>query len=84
MDESGVSAVFSSSPPVTTQPISTTTVVEIEIPSELDFLALTTEGELVRGSDLWLKTDTSESGDSSLESENGFGQDMLLWFWAPN
>ena len=84
MDESGVPAVFSSSPPVTTQPTSTTTVIEIEIPSELDFLALTTDGELVSGSDLWLKTDTSESGDSLLESENGFAQDMLLWFWAPN
>ena len=84
VDESGVPAVFSSSPPVTTQPASTTTVIEIEIPSELDFLALTTDGELVSGSDLWLKTDTSESGDSSIESENGSGQDMLLWFWAPN
>ena len=84
MDESGVPAVFSSSPPVTTQPPSTTTVIEIEIPSELDFLALTTNGELVSGSDLWLKTDTSGSGDSLLESENGFAQDMLLWFWAPN
>tara|TARA_B100000686_G_C15895712_1_gene527803 strand:+ start:114 stop:398 length:285 start_codon:yes stop_codon:yes gene_type:complete len=84
VDESGTTDISSSSTSVFTQLPSITTVVEIEIPSELDFVALTTDGELVSGSDLWLKTDTSQSGDSSLESENGFAQDMLLWFWAPN
>ncbi len=73
-----------SSMPVVTEMPSTTTVVEIEIPSELDFVALTTDGDLVNGSDLWLNRSDSNSTDSFSESENGFGQDILLWFWSPN
>ena len=73
-----------SSMPVVTELPSTTTVVEIEIPSELDFVALTTDGDLVNGSDLWLNRSDSNSTDSFSESENGFGQDILLWFWSPN
>tara|TARA_B100000929_G_scaffold12423_2_gene10356 strand:+ start:5050 stop:5265 length:216 start_codon:yes stop_codon:yes gene_type:complete len=70
--------------PVVTQLPSTTTVVEIEIPSELDFVALTTDGDLVNGSDLWLNPNNSDSIGDLSESGNGFGQDILLWFWAPN
>ncbi len=70
--------------PVVTELPSTTTVVEIEIPSELDFVALTTDGDLVNGSDLWLNRSDSNSTDSFSESENDFGQDILLWFWSPN
>ncbi len=73
-----------SSMPVVTELPSTTTVVEIEIPSELDFVALTTDGDLVNGSDLWLNRSDSNSTDSFSESENDFGQDILLWFWSPN
>ena len=73
-----------SSMPVVTEMPSTTTVAEIEIPSELDFVALTTDGDLVNGSDLWLNRSDSNSTDSFSESENGFGQDILLWFWSPN
>ncbi len=73
-----------SSMPVVTEMPSTTTVVEIEIPSELDFVALTTDGDLVNGSDLWLNRSDSNSTDSFSESENDFGQDILLWFWSPN
>jgi len=58
--------------------------VEIEIPSELDFVALTTDGDLVNGSDLWLNPNNSDSIGDLSESGNGFGQDILLWFWAPN
>ena len=72
------------STPVVAQLPSTTTVVEIEIPSELDFVALTTGGDLVNGSDLWLNPNNSDSTDNLSESENGYGQDILLWFWAPN
>ena len=49
--ESGTPTTSSTS--VIAQLPSTTTVVEIEIPSELDFVALTTGGDLVNGSDLW-------------------------------
>ena len=73
-----------SSMPVVTEMPSTTTVAEIEIPSELDFVALTTDGDLINGSDLWLNRSDSNSTDSFSESENGFGQDILLWFWSPN
>lgn len=73
-----------SSMPVVTEMPSTTTVAEIEIPSELDFVALTTDGDLIDGSDLWLNRSDSNSTDSFSESENGFGQDILLWFWSPN
>ena len=73
-----------SSMPVVAQLPSTTTVVEIEIPSELDFVALTTGGDLVNGSDLWLNQNNSDSTGDLSESENGYGQDILLWFWAPN
>ena len=73
-----------SSMPVVTEIPSTTTVAEIEIPSELDFVALTTDGDLIDGSDLWLNRSDSNSTDSFSESENGFGQDILLWFWSPN
>ena len=73
-----------SSMPVVTEMPSTTTVAEIEIPSELDFVALTTDGDLIDGSDLWLNQSDSNSTDSFSESENGFGQDILLWFWSPN
>lgn len=73
-----------SSMPVVTEMPSTTTVAEIEIPSELDFVALTTDGDLVNGSDLWLNRSDSNSTDSFSESENDFGQDILLWFWSPN
>jgi hypothetical protein len=52
--------------------------------SELDFVALTTGGDLVNGSDLWLNPNNSGSTGDLSESENGFGQDILLWFWAPN
>ena len=72
------------STPVVAQLPSTTTVVEIEIPSELDFVALTTGGDLVNGADLWLNPNNSDSTDNLSESENGYGQDILLWFWAPN
>ena len=81
--ESGTPTTTSSMPVVTQLP-STTTVVEIEIPSELDFVALTTDGDLVNGSDLWLNQSDSNSTDSFSESENGFGQDILLWFCSPN
>jgi len=81
--ESGTPTTTSSMPVVTEMP-STTTVVEIEIPSELDFVAFTTDGDLVNGSDLWLNRSDSNSTDSFSESENGFGQDILLWFWSPN
>ena len=74
----------SSSTSVIAQLPSTTTLAEIEIPSELDFVALTTDGDLVNGSDLWLNRSDSNSTDSFSESENGFGQDILLWFWSPN
>ena len=73
-----------SSMPVVAQLPSTTTVVEIEIPSELDFVALTTGGDLVNGSDLWLNPNNSDSTGNLSESENGYVQDILLWFWAPN
>ena len=73
-----------SSMPVVTEMPSTTTVVEIEIPSELDFVAFTTDGYLINGPDLWLNRSDSNSTDSFSESENGFGQDILLWFWSPN
>ena len=73
-----------SSTPVVAQLPSTTTVVEIEIPSELDFVALTTGGDLVNGSDLWLNPNNYDSTGNLSESENGYGQDILLWFWAPN
>ncbi|HJL91593.1 MAG: hypothetical protein QF837_03075 [Acidimicrobiales bacterium] len=82
MGESGTPTT--SSMPVVTELPSTTTVVEIEIPSELDFVALTTDGDLVNGSDLWLNRSDSNSTDSFSESENDFGQDILLWFWSPN
>jgi len=84
VDESGTPITSSSSTSVVTQLPSTTTVVEIEIPSELDFVALTTDGDLVNGSDLWLNPNNSGSTGDLSESENGFGQDILLWFWAPN
>ena len=84
VDESGTPITFSSSTSVVTQLPSTTTVVEIEIPSELDFVALTTDGDLVNGSDLWLNPNNSDSIGDLSESGNGFGQDILLWFWAPN
>ena len=83
MGESGTPTTTSSMPVVTQLP-STTTVVEIEIPSELDFVALTTDGDLVNGSDLWLNPNNSDSIGDLSESGNGFGQDILLWFWAPN
>jgi hypothetical protein len=67
----------SSTTTVVTQLESTTTVVKINVPSELDFVALTTDDELVSGYDLWVNTNDSES-------ENEFGQDILFWFWAPN
>jgi len=79
----GESGTTTSMPVVTEMP-STTTVAEIEIPSELDFVALTTDGDLIDGSDLWLNQSDSNSTDSFSESENGFGQDILLWFWSPN
>ena len=82
--ESGTPITSSSSTSVVTQLPSTTTVVEIEIPSELDFVALTTDGDLVNGSDLWLNPNNSDSTGNLSESENSFGQDILLWFWAPN
>lgn len=84
VDESGTPIASSSSTSVVAQLPSTTTVVEIEIPSELDFVALTTDGDLVNGSDLWLNPNNSGSTGDLSESENGFGQDILLWFWAPN
>ena len=80
--ESGTPTTSSTS--VIAQLPSTTTVVEIEIPSELDFVALTTGGDLVNGSDLWLNPNNSDSTGNLSESENGYGQDILLWFWAPN
>ena len=80
--ESGTPTTSSTS--VIAQLPSTTTVVEIEIPSELDFVALTTDGDLVNGSDLWLNQNNSDSTGDLSESENGYGQDILLWFWAPN
>ena len=80
--ESGTPTTSSTS--VIAQLPSTTTVVEIEIPSELDFVALTTGGDLVNGSDLWLNQNNSDSTGDLSESENGYGQDILLWFWAPN
>jgi len=80
--ESGTPTTSSTS--VIAQLPSTTTVVEIEIPSELDFVALTTGGDLVNGSDLWLNPNNSDSTGDLSESENGYGQDILLWFWAPN
>ena len=80
--ESGTPTTSSTS--VIAQLPSTTTVVEIEIPSELDFVALTTDGDLVNGSDLWLNPNNSDSTGDLSESENGYGQDILLWFWAPN
>ena len=67
----------SSTTTVVTQLESTTTDVKINVPSELDFVALTTDDELVSGYDLWVNTNDSES-------ENEFGQDILFWFWAPN
>ena len=73
----GESGTTTSMPVVTEMP-STTTVAEIEIPSELDFVALTTDGDLIDGSDLWLNRSDSNSTDSFSESENGFGQDILL------
>ena len=82
VDESGTPTTSSTS--VIAQLPSTTTVVEIEIPSELDFVALTTGGDLVNGSDLWLNPNNSDSTGDLSESENGYGQDILLWFWAPN
>jgi len=84
VDESGTPITSSSSTSVVTELPSTTTVVEIEIPSELDFVALTTDGDLVNGSDLWLNPNNSDSTGNLSESENSFGQDILLWFWAPN
>ena len=84
MGESGAPTNTTSSMPVVTEMPSTTTVAEIEIPSELDFVALTTDGDLIDGSDLWLNQSDSNSTDSFSESENGFGQDILLWFWSPN
>ena len=80
--ESGTPTTSSTS--VIAQLPSTTTVVEIEIPSELDFVALTTGGDLVNGSDLLLNPNNSDSTGDLSESENGYGQDILLWFWAPN
>ena len=80
--ESGTPTTSSTS--VIAQLPSTTTVVEIEIPSELDFVALTTGGDLVNGSDLWLNPNNSDSTGDLSESENGYGQDILLWLWAPN
>ena len=81
--ESGTPTTTSSTPVVAQLP-STTTVAEIEIPSELDFVALTTDGDLIDGSDLWLNPNNSDSTGDLSESENGYGQDILLWFWAPN
>ena len=84
VDESGTPITSSSSTSVVTQLPSTTTVVEIEIPSELDFVALTTDGDLIDGSDLWLNRSDSNSTDSFSESEKIFGQDILLLHWSPN
>ncbi len=71
------------SPPTTISQIeTTTTVMEIVIPSELDFIALTTKGEIVKGGDLWLND--YKQGNNLSKSETGLGQDVLFWFWAPN
>ena len=56
--------------------------MEIVIPSELDFIALTTKGEIVKGSDLWLND--YKQGNNLSKSETGLVQDVLFWFWAPN
>ena len=78
-----------STPPTTStskvaQPESTTTVVELPMPQELDFFATTTDGDRIAGSELWLATNAYETKDEASEIKNEFDEDIVFWFWAPN
>ncbi len=81
-NDSMTSAKSSSSSTTFPRVETTTTIVEIVVPSELDFIAVTTEGETVDGRELWL--DGDEATDNLSQNGNRFGQDVLFWFWAPN
>lgn len=78
-----------STPPTTStskvaQPESTTTVVELPMPQELDFFATTTDGDRIAGSELWLATNAYETKDEASDIKNEFDEDIVFWFWAPN
>ena len=78
-----------STPPTTStskvaRPESTTTVVELPMPQELDFFATTTDGDRIAGSELWLATNAYETKDEASDIKNEFDEDIVFWFWAPN
>jgi len=75
------------SPPTTTKVVlleSTTTVAKFPMPQELDFVATTTHGQSIDGSELWLAANAYALKDEMPDTKNKFDQNILFWFWAPN
>ena len=71
----------------TTSPPTTTKVVLLEsttMPQELDFVATTTHGQSIDGSELWLAANAYALKDEMPDTKNKFDQNILFWFWAPN
>ena len=74
-------------PPATTKVVlaeSTTTVVEFPMPQELDFVATTTHGDNIDGSELWLAANAYGLNNEMYDTKTEFDQNILFWFWAPN
>ena len=63
---------------------STTTVAEVAMPQELDFIAVTTDGDSIDGSELWLTRNTHELTGELSDTKNEFDQNIVFWSWAPN
>ena len=63
---------------------STTTVAEVAMPQELDFVAVTTDGDSIEGSELWLTRNAHGLTGELSDAKNEFDQNIVFWFWAPN